>query len=311
MIKYGYPLTIFSLLWGIQFQVYNYILTISGYLIEISYLNVAIVSGSLIGILEKSISFTLFPIFSKMDWNNNNRDKRKLTEYFQFSIKFGTLLIIPSTILAIIFASQVFPLIFGDKYTAASPFISIYFCIFLLVCFGSLSIPAFFNGQDQTKYVLYIRLVELISIIIFSIIFISLIGAIGIVYGIVSGTVVSVIFGNILIRKKYGNNLFSNLKNVIMLFLIGIISGLIIFVFYTKILNVIITNEGLLFTIIKLMIAFTFYFIIYVCSIGLFSQISIEELEFFERSFAKFPIINKIIIILSKFEKKIIKMRTK
>ncbi|GAI67992.1 unnamed protein product, partial [marine sediment metagenome] len=58
------------------------------------------------------------------------------------------------------------------------PFISTYFLIFLLVSFGSMSIPAFFNGQKQTKFVLYIQFVELISIIFFSVILISQIGAI-------------------------------------------------------------------------------------------------------------------------------------
>lgn len=311
MIKYGYPLTIFSLLWGIQLQLYIFILTFFGYIIEVSYLSVALVSGSLIGILVKSMSFTLFPIFSKMDWDNKGRDKRKLIDYFQFSIKFGTLLIIPTTILLILFSAEILPIIFGESYIEASPFISTYFLIFLLVSFGSISIPAFFNGQKQTKFVLYIQFVELISIIFFSVILISLIGAIGMAYGIVCGTIVSVIFGNISIRKKYGKILFSNLKNVLIIFLIAIISGILTFLLHNYSLDIIINGEGLLITIIKLIISFTFYIVLFIFSIGLFCQISIEELEFFEKSFAKFPIINKVIIILSNIEKKIIKIKIK
>jgi len=311
MIKYGYPLTIFSLLWGIQFQLYIFILTIYGYIIEVSYLNVAIVSGSLIGILVKSLSFTLFPIFSKLDWDNEGRDKRKLIQYFQFSIKFGTLFIIPTTLFLILFSVVIFPIIFGQNYIGASPFISTYFLIFLLVSFGSLSIPAFFNGQKQTKQVLYIQLVELLSIVFFSIILISFVGAIGMAYGIVCGTIVSVSFGNILIRKKYGNILFKNLKNVIFILLIAILSGFFTLFIYNNILEIVLIGEHVVFTIIKLLISFILYILIFLISIGLLSQISVDELEFFEKSFAKFPIINKIVKILSDIEKRIIKLRNK
>lgn len=309
MIKYGYPLTVFSLLWGIQFQLYIYILTFYGYILEVSYLNVAIVSGSLIGILTRSISLTLFPIFSKMDWDNGGRDKRKLIEYFQFSNKFATILIIPATILLIIFSTEIFPMVFGYDYIEASPFISIYFCIFFLVSFGSLSIPAFFNGQKQTKFVLYIQLVELLSIIFFSIVLISLIGAIGIAYGIVLGYIISVIFGNISIRIKYGKILFDNMKNVSIIFFLSIISGFFTFFLYGIILSLIIPGEGMLITILKLILAFTFYAVLFLFLIGIFSQITVEELEFFETSFKNFPIINKVIILVSKIEKKIINLR--
>jgi len=309
MIKYGYPLTIFSLLWGIQFQLYTYILAIHGYITEVSYLNVAVVSAALIGILTKSFSFTLFPIFSKMDWNNNEREKRKLIEYFQFSNKFGTIIIVPTSILLIIFSADIFPIIFGENYIKASPFISTYFCIFLLVSFGSLSIPAFFNGQKQTKYVLFIQLVEVSSIVIFSLILISIIGAIGMAYGIVLGTIVSVVFGNISIRKKYGKKLFGNLKNVVVIFFIGIISGLFTFFFNNVFIETIIEGEDFLFIILRLTISFSFYLFIFFFSLAIFSQISIEELEFFEKSFSKFPLINKLVIILSRIEKQIIKIR--
>jgi O-antigen/teichoic acid export membrane protein len=306
MIKYGYPLTIFSLLWGIQYQLYFFIPTLFGYITEVSYLNVAVIGGSIVGILTKSITFTLFPIFSKMEWNNEGRDRRKLIEYFQFSIKFATLIIIPVTIFTIFFAEYIFPIIFGDSYINASPFISTYFLIFLLVSFGSLSIPAFFNGQRQTKYVLYIQLIELFSIVMFSIILMPLIGAIGMAWSIVLGSIISVIFGNILIRKEYGNVLFKNFKNVITILLIAAITGFLTFLLFN---NIIISEEPLIL-ITKLLLSFIFYAFIFLLSLGLLAQISIEEIEFFEKSFSKFPIINKIIPIISNIEKKIIKIRT-
>ncbi len=309
MIHYGYPLLFLSAVASIQLPLYTYILTVSGYLIEVSYLNVAIVSASLVGILKKSISFTLFPIFSKLEWNNENkREKRKLNEYFQFSIKFGTLLIVPISILLIFFSKDLFPIIFGERYREASPFISGYFLIFLLVSFGSLSIPAFLNGQKETKSVLYIQLIELISIFLFSIILIPILGAIGIIYGIFFGTILSVLFGNILIRKKYGKTLFENFKNVVGIFSIAVLVGFLTFYVYIC-LEIFIKSQGIFITIFKLLVSFTFYIGLFLLLIGVLSLITVEELEFYEKSFAKFPVISKVIMILSKIEKKIIKIK--
>jgi len=311
MVKYGYPLLFLSAVASIQLPMYSYILTINGFLTEVSYLNVAIVSASIIGILTKSISYTLFPIFSKLDWNNDNeREKKKLIQYFQFSNKFSTILIIPITILLIFFSKELFPIIYGESYREAAPFISGYFVIFFLVSFGSLSIPAFFNGQNQTKYVLYIQLIEIISILLFSLIFIPLFGPLGLIYGIIVGSIISIIYGNILIRKKYGNILFENIRNIIGIFSIAIILGILTFYVY-NFLGIFIHGELIFITIINIIASLLFFLLLFLFLIGISSLITIEELEFFEKSFAKFPVINKVIILLSKIEKKILKVKIK
>ena len=308
MVKYGYPLLFLSAVASIQLPIYTYILTISGNLIEVSYLNVAIVSAALIGILTKSISFSLFPIFSKMNWNNNDKEKEKLITYFRFSIKYGTILILPTCLLLFIFSRDIFPIIYGEKYRDASTFISIYFLTFLLVSFGSLTIPAFFNGQKRTQYVLYIQLINLISTVLFSLILIYYIGAIGIAYGIVLGSTVSVICGNILLRKEYGNIFLGNFKNMFFIFIIAIVIGFLTYMLY-GFLNFVISANNVFYTVFKLGLAFTFYILIFLFSIGIFSQIDIEEIEFFEGSFKNFPLINKLIKLVCTIERKIINVR--
>ncbi|MFX0071815.1 MAG: oligosaccharide flippase family protein, partial [Candidatus Hermodarchaeota archaeon] len=187
MFRYGSPLLLYSLIIGVEAQLYVLVLTLYGFIIEVSYFNVAVVSAAAIGIITKSLSFTLFPIFSKKDWNLN-QERNKLIKTFLFSLKFCSILILPVTVLLIIFASNTFPMIFGDQYREASPFISIYFIIFLLSPFGSYSIPAFFNGQKKTKYVLYIESSRVILSLIFTLILINLFGAMGLIVGIVIGT---------------------------------------------------------------------------------------------------------------------------
>ena len=178
----------------------------------------------------------------------------------------------------------------------------------MLVSFGSLSIPAFFNGQKDTKNVFYIQLIELISILLLSIVLMPLLGAIGLIYAIFIGTIISVLFGNILIRVKYGNILFKNIKNIIAIFSTAVIVGFLTFLLY-NFLNIPIETSEILITIIKLTIFLVFYISLFLILLGIFSLITVEELDFFEKSFAKFPVISKIIMFLSKVEKKIIKIK--
>lgn len=304
MMKYGYPLLIFSILAGIQGQIFILILTIYGYINEVSYFNVAIVSSTIISILIRSISFSLFPIFSKLEWDIE-KERNRLIKYFQFSNKFATLLIIPVSIFLILFSSDIFPIIFGDNYLEAAPFISIYFCAFLFASFGSISIPAFFNGQQKTKEVLFIQLIFLISSIGFALLFISYFGSLGIMVGLVLGELLSVIYGNIRIRRIYGNILFKNLKRISGVFIIAILIGILIFLLKNYLFNLYNIKE-VAFKIFFLFILLFLYSIIFLITIGALSMLTISEIDFFVKSFGKFPVINKIIKFLAFFIKKLL-----
>ena len=306
MMKYGYPLLMNSFIISIQIESYVFLLVIFGLFLEISYFNVAVITGSLIGILTKSVSYTIFPIFSEKNWDKI-QDREKLIKTFQFSLKFCSLLILPVTILFILFSADIFPIIFGEKYREASPFISVYFLIYLLTSFGSLSVPAFFNGQKNTFCVLYIEVIKFLSSLILALILITFYGGLGLVYGIVIGTSISVIYGNLLIRKKYGEILFNNLKNLIIMFLIAIICAFFTFLLYHY-LEAYIPSDLLFYIILKLVIAFAFYILLFLFLIGILSQITYQELNFFINSFERFPLINKIVLIICNIEKKILKI---
>ncbi len=309
MVRYGYPLFLYSIIISIHVQCFILILTIYGFLTEVSYFNVAIVSASVMGILTKSIKYTLFPIFSKKDWDNID-EREKLIKTFQFSLKFCSLLILPVTILLVLFSGNTFPLIFGEKYREASPFISTYLIIFLLCSFGYLSIPAFLNGQKKTNYVFLLELLNFLASLVLALILINFYGGIGVIFGIVIGTVISVFFGNLLMLKKYGKKLYSNLYNIIIIFLISIVCGFLTYLIF-NILGIYIYEDIILFTLLKLTIAFSFYIIVFLFLIGFFSQITVDELNFFENTFEKFPLINKIVLMISITEKKIIRIRKK
>ena len=136
---------------------------------------------------------------------------------------------------------------------------------------------------------------------------ISYIGSIGVTFGFVIGHIFAVVYGNIMIRKKFGRELFGNLKNIMAIFLIAIISGILIFFVY----NTFVTQfpvQGYIIHIFILFTSFIIYFGLFLILIGVFSLVSESEIDFLISGFEKFPILNKIVHILAKIEKKIIKM---
>ncbi|MEJ2252460.1 MAG: oligosaccharide flippase family protein [Candidatus Lokiarchaeota archaeon] len=115
MIKYGYPLSFVTLIVGIQPQIFTFLLIQLGNIKFVSFFNVAYASKKIIFILTQSISFTFFPAFSRFNWEKID-DRNKLKSKYQFSIKIGSFLILPITLLLIIFSREIFPIIFGSKY---------------------------------------------------------------------------------------------------------------------------------------------------------------------------------------------------
>ena len=135
-------------------------------------------------------------------------------------------------------------------------------------------------------------------------------GGLGLIIGLVLGEAISIIYGNIVIRKRFGNVLFSNFKNLFFILLIGIIVGIMIF-FINNFIRQILPFNGLLLTLVSLFIVLILYITLYTLFIGLFSLISVEEIDFILSSFKKFPLIYRILQKFAKILKVIVNLRSK
>ncbi|TFG24465.1 MAG: hypothetical protein EU529_04190 [Promethearchaeota archaeon] len=307
MIKYGYSLLIYSFIVSIQIPIYLYILILTSNLQNLSYFKTAVDSAKTIQILIQSISMVLFPAFSKLDWNNE-KDRKVLINNFKSSLKFSSIIILPITCILIIFSGDIFPFLYGDDYLPASIYYSMYFMIFLFVTFGSISIPEFLKGQKQTNYVLYIETVNIVFSVVFGLIFIHFYPGIGLIFGIILGKFFSVLYSIFLIYRKYGIILFENFKNVLFIFIIGILGALTTFFMYNTIISFI-SIQFILIKLIFIAIFSIFYLGLFLFLIGFFSQITHKELDFLDKTFKNIMILNKLITYLTIIEKKLIKTR--
>ncbi|MFW9829023.1 MAG: oligosaccharide flippase family protein [Candidatus Thorarchaeota archaeon] len=304
MMKYGYPLSLVSLIMGIQTQIYSYIFIYFGFIDVVSFFYASTVSSKLVIILTQSISFTLFPTFSKYDWRSLE-DREKIEKYFRFSIKLSNFLVLPIVIFLIIFSEDFFPLIYGFNYLSAAPYISLYFFNYLFVSFGSISIPALFLGQKKTKYVLYIELIKLAGGIIFSIILLNFLNSIGIMIGIFIGSILGTIIGNIFIIFKLDKRLFDYFKMNLVSFFMNIILGSLIFLIKMIFVNI----KSIYFNLLIDLVLILIYLIILSLVSFYFNIINEKELEAINNHFAFIPVINKIINFISKIQKKMLSLR--
>jgi O-antigen/teichoic acid export membrane protein len=112
MLKYGVPLSSSAILSGFLTLFYAFLLPIH-YVTENSTIgNYGIAQNFvlLIGFFATPILTVLFPAFSKLDFR---KDKEKLQNVYQFSIKYSSLLVIPVTVLVIVLSQPAINVLLG------------------------------------------------------------------------------------------------------------------------------------------------------------------------------------------------------
>jgi O-antigen/teichoic acid export membrane protein len=142
MPRYGLPLYLSNTLQSFLIIIRGIILAYFTTNFLIGNFNVAMNFITLITIISSPIA--LFPAFSKL-----NKDNSKTL--FIYSVKYTSAIIIPATIFVLIMSKDLIFLIYGESYTEAPLYLSIYSSIFLLSGFGSMVIGSFFNSIGDTK----------------------------------------------------------------------------------------------------------------------------------------------------------------
>ncbi len=109
----------------------------------------------LIAFFATPISTMLLPAFSKL---NVEKDKDTLRSVFGFSVKYGSLLVIPVATLVMALSRPAVFTLFGDKYEFTPLYLLLLSSVYLLAAFGSLSINNLLTGQGKTRLVMKLGL---------------------------------------------------------------------------------------------------------------------------------------------------------
>jgi len=203
MLSYGAPLSISVILSGFLGQYFAFLLPIFYVTDNTAIGNFGIASTFvvLIGFFATPITMMLFPAFSKL---SPQKDKATLQNVYQFSVKYGSLFVIPVAALVMCLAEPAVSTLFGQSYASAPLFLALLSLTYFFPALGSLSSSNFLNSQGKTMFIMYLTLLAVAIGLPLGYVLIMLFGVLGlIVTSLVTGLVTSII-PVVWVRKHYG-----------------------------------------------------------------------------------------------------------
>jgi len=201
MFGYGLPLSISTILGGSLVQFYNFMMAIYCTDFMIGNYKAAVNFTVLITFFTTPITTVLFPAFSKL---NPEKAMETLRTIFQYSIKYASLLTIPATAAIMALSRPLVFTLFGEKYTSAPLFLTLYAISYLYTALGNLSLGNFLNGQGKTMVTMKLTLITLATGLPLSFLLIPRFGITGLIITILVSGLPSLATGLWWIKKHFG-----------------------------------------------------------------------------------------------------------
>lgn len=286
MLSYGYPLYISGLLLKIIPQLQSIILALFTSDYDIGNFKASLNFVTLLSILTVPIATALFPAFSKFDKNSEN-----LKTFFRLSIKYISLLVVPSALLMIILSEEIIQIVYGASFASAPIYLSLYAMLYLLVGLGYSVQINLFNGLGETKQTLKVSLIQLVFFVFLAPFLTKAIGVTGLIVSILTSNTSATIYGAYIAKSRYKAEL--NYKSLIRVYLVALVSAAPAFL-ATKFLP--------FSTILKIIIAGTVYLTSYLTILPIARAITKPELKNIEIIVKKIGPLRPIANIIIKYE---------
>jgi len=199
-VNYGLPLYIAGLLTTLLIQYQNLVLAHNVSDFEIGNYNAALNFSALLSLVAYPITTALFPAFSKIDSNSESKDLKTM---FEASVKYGSFLVIPASIIVAVLSKDLVLTIYGRSYGSAPLYLSIYVGIFLLAGFGYLILGPLFNGIGETKQTLKITIVTAALFLPAAPIMAQAYGVVGLIVAFIASNLAGTAYGLNVAYKKF------------------------------------------------------------------------------------------------------------
>jgi O-antigen/teichoic acid export membrane protein len=199
LIDYGTPLYISLLLTGFVPIFQNVMLAIFASDLDIGNYKAATNFATVMTVVSIPITTALLPAFSKF----NSGAIQKIKLFFRLSNKYTAMLIVPLTVLIIMYSTEIVQTIYGSTYGSAPLFLAIYCLLYFLVGFGYLTLTSFFNGLGETKTSLGISLITFLSLAALSPLLTGTYGVPGLIIAFLIGNVTGTLYGLYTAKRRF------------------------------------------------------------------------------------------------------------
>jgi O-antigen/teichoic acid export membrane protein len=200
MFNYGLPLSIATIISSFQTQFYNFLVPIYASAGLVGNYGIAVIFAVLITFFATPVTTMLFPAFSKLD---AKKDRETLKNVFQFSIKYASLLVVPTATVVMVLAKPGIGVLFPG-YPDAPLFLALLAISYLFTAAGNLCTGSVINGQGQTRFNLKLALLTSAIGFPLSVILISRFGIIGLIITSLTAGIPSLIISLFWLKKHYG-----------------------------------------------------------------------------------------------------------
>lgn len=295
LIYYGIPLYFSTLIYNLQFQIKSIFLALFSSNMSIGNYKTAKNFIFLINLLIYPISKSLFPAFSKLNINN---DRSSIQKMFKLSVKYTSLLVIPTSIAISILSKNIVYVIYGSQYQFAPTYLSIYMLGFLCTAIGRYVNVALFNSQGDTRTTFKLQILNFSLSIPLAFILINIYDVMGLIISIIISELISSIYGIYQVKTIYNINfeVVSSIKTI----MVTLLSAFLVCIFFKYIYLI-----NPIFNLILGGILYIMSFLVFAPVLGVINK---EDIEYLGNMLKELPFIYPLIRYILIVEKKILEL---
>ncbi len=295
LLNYGSPLYISAIVLGIIPQLQSIMLGIFTSDYDIGNFKASENFITLLSTIAAPIAVSLFPAFSKFEKNSE-----KVKTFFKLSLKYVSLLVVPSTLLIIILSKEIIQIVYGALFASASIYLSLHATLFLLIGLGFQIQQSLFNGLGRTRQTLEISLIQFVFFAILAPFLTNVMGVTGLITSILTSNLTATVYGAYCAKSRC--NVEFNYRSLVRIYLLALASATPSFL-CTNFLPFPLT--------LKVVTASAVYLISYLTLLPIAHAITKSELQNIERALRKIGPLKPIGNLILKYEYAIIKKSQK
>ncbi len=283
MLKYGFPISISEILCNFLYQFYAFLMAFYVADSMIGNYQIAVNFGVFTSFFSYPLVTVLFPAFSKLDPKN---EIELLRSVFSSAVKYAALFLVPATMATIILSGPVIETIYGQKWTEAPFFLSLYALQNFFVLLGGFVVDSFLKSVGETKILLRLSILRLIIGIILALVLIPVFGIVGVILGTFFAELLNKFLSTFWLNKQYAAK--PNYRCSFKIFSASLIGALIT----TFILNLLVISSWL-----KLIIGASLFIILYIILLPLFGAITKNDIQKLKAMFSDLGVFTRILDI--------------
>jgi len=200
MLHFGVPVSISSNSIALLTQFYGFMMAFFCSDAIIGNYKIATNFAVILTFLAFPISTVLFPVFSKV---NPQSEHELLKTIFVSSVKYTVSLLIPATMAVMVLSKPMVGTLYGDKWTHAPFFLTLYVASNFTTVLGSLSLSSLLTGLGETKIILKMSIISLGFGLPLAFLLIPTLGVTGLIVATILYKVPSLFWGLNWLWKKY------------------------------------------------------------------------------------------------------------